>query len=86
MKLKYIVDIGTPLPPIEDLIGKTEKEQNEILKRTDVSVSRTIEEFIREEGQTRIRSSKEHKSVEHGANGVRQDEKRPDNKVRNERS
>lgn len=86
MKLKYIVDIGTPLPPIEDLIGKTEKEQNEILKRTDVSVSRTIEEFIREEGQTRVRSSTEYKALEHGINGVRQDEKRPDNKVRNERS
>lgn len=86
MKLKYIVDIGTPLPPIEDLIGKTEKEQNEILKRTDVSVSRTIEEFIREEGQARIRSSAEYKTVEHGTNGVRQDEKRLDNQIRNKRS
>lgn len=84
--MKYIVDIGTPLPPIEELIGKTEKEQDEILKRTDVSVSRTIEDFIREEGQTRVRSRAEHKDTGHGTNGVRQDEKRPDNQVRNERS
>lgn len=86
MATKWVVEVGVPLPPIEEFLKMTRKEQDEVLKRKPISIQRDFEDFVREEGQAGVRSSKEHKDTGHGTNGVRQDEKRPDNKVRNERS